>query len=155
MVTWPCPSAPVNDLHKVTRHHLIQRGKLFNLLSRFLWGENLIAFLNLKNITFSIKVSLTKWRMIIHGHPEPETDFPKTYFFFLTDPKLYWNKDQHNIKEKTRWLLLPEKGKLAVTMYWESTVFCDMVLPYPTNMTVSYLVPSISQNSQVRESLFD
>ena len=91
-------------------------------------GKLLIAFLNSKNITFSIKVSLTKWRKIIHGHAEPETDFPKT--FFLTDPKLYLNKDQHDIKKKTRWRLLPEKACSNNILGKYSVLWHDLTIPH-------------------------
>ena len=61
----------------------------------------IIAFFNSKNVTFSIKANLTKGSKIITVTLNLRLISQKLAYF-LTDPKLYLNKDQQIIKKKTK-----------------------------------------------------
>lgn len=50
--------------------------------------------------------------------------------FFLTDPKLYLNKDQHDIKKKTRCRLLPEKACSNNALGKHSVLWHDLAVPH-------------------------
>lgn len=76
--------------------------------------------------------------------------FPQN-FPFSDRSQTIFEQGPRRQKEKTRWRLLPEKEKLAVTMYWESAVFWhDLAVPHKHP---SFLSGAFCKSKQPSQSL--